>query len=369
MKKLILFLHISHILPIMLLAQNDEILSTLKKEQIKIEYKKAKESANKLSKDWINPINISFSEDENFNINLNQPIFKSGGINYAIKYANANELFNNLSIKLQEKELIHSAIKLLYSIKKLNLQIDKQKLLIENAKIDVIRKKEQFEAGLLDSSFLDNTILNKNSLENSLFEFENSKFELIKSFKDLSDLNYNELIPPKFGLISQEEFLSKNLELQKATYNIAQEKHYKNGIVSTFLPTISLKANYTNDYENYLAVISMPIDFNMYEKIELAKLDYLKAKLDYEDKKRAENNQFENILKRVEVIEKKISLAKSDYNLYNLLLSDTKIRFDVGDKSIYDVDTLKNSRDTKVIDEKILKIDRELELSNLYFKI
>lgn len=388
MKKLIL------LLPIVLLANSDEILSSLKKKQIELEKSRAKEAGDKLSKDWIERVNISFSKDyseqfdpksesETFNINLSQPIFKSGGIYFAIKYADANELFNNLSIKLQEKELINSAIKLLYSIKKIELQIEKQKLLIENAKIDVLRKSEQFESGLLDSSFLDNAILTKNSLENGVFEFENAKLELIKSFKDLSDLNYLEFSPPKFDLISKDEFLNKNLELKKANYNIAQEEYLKNGTISTFLPTLSLKANYTNqknlnslffkdnsyDYVSYGASITMPIDINMYEKIELAKIDYLKAKLEYEDKKRSETNLFENILKRVAVIEKRTTLAKNDYNLYSSLLKDTEARYRAGEKTIYDVNTLKNSRDTKVIDEKILDIDRQLELINLYSKV
>ena len=391
MKKLILFLALSLSL---LASDNNDILSSLKKEQINIEYKKVKINASKLSKDWIENINLSLSKDyskqfdpisenETFAINLNQPIFKAGGIYFAIKYADANEKFNKLSVKLQEKELINSAIKLLYSIKKIDLQIEKQKLLVENSKIDVIRKKEQFEIGLLDSSFLDSAILTKNSLENGLFEFEITKLELIKSFKDSSDLNYINLIPPKFDLISKNEFLNRNLDIKKANYKIEQERYFKNGTITKFLPTLSLKASYINqknenskffqnnnyDYETYGFSVTMPIDINMFNKIELAKLDYLKSKVEYEDKKRSEINLFENILKRIDIINKKVNLANSDYKLYNSLLIDTKERFEAGEKTIYDVNTLKNSKKTKKIDKKILNIDKQLELIYLYAKV
>ncbi len=390
MKRLILFLPLS----LSLLASDNDILSSLKKEQINIEYKKVKANANKLSKDWIENINLSLSKDyskqfdpssenDTFTINLNQPIFKSGGIYFAIKYADANEKFNKLSIKLQEKDLINSAIKLLYSIKKIDLQIEKQKLLVENSKIDVIRKKEQFEIGLLDSSFLDSAILTKNSLENGLFEFEITKLELIKSFKDSSDLNYKNVIPPKFDLISKNEFLNKNLEIKKANYKIEQERYLKNGTITKFLPALSIKASYINqknenskffqsnnyNYETYGFSVTMPIDINMFNKIELAKLDYLKSKVEYEDTKRSEINLFENIFKRIDIIDKKLNLARSDYELYDSLLIDTKARFEAGEKTIYDVNTLKNSKKTKRVDEKILNIDKQLELIFIYAKV
>ncbi|NQY93303.1 MAG: transporter, partial [Campylobacteraceae bacterium] len=44
-------------------------------------------------------------------------------------------------------------------IKKQNIRIQKQNLLIKNAVIDVERKKEQVLNGLIDTSYLDNSIL------------------------------------------------------------------------------------------------------------------------------------------------------------------------------------------------------------------
>ncbi len=71
------------------------------------------ESSSKLKKDWINPIDLSISksygdvfDSTKSSISINQPIFKSGGIYSAIKYANASYKFNDIDISIQKKELI-----------------------------------------------------------------------------------------------------------------------------------------------------------------------------------------------------------------------------------------------------------------------
>ncbi|HIE35193.1 MAG TPA: hypothetical protein EYP79_03225 [Campylobacterales bacterium] len=100
------------ILPILVLVLigNDSILSTLKEKEFNLDFKKSDIESKKLRDSWINPINLIYShskndqyglnqESKNFKILLDQPIFKSGGIYFAIKYAKANKIFSDLSIQ------------------------------------------------------------------------------------------------------------------------------------------------------------------------------------------------------------------------------------------------------------------------------
>jgi len=206
---------------------DESILSSLKKREFEIDLKKSVVESQKLHDSWINPINMSyifdksnqlgkFSDTRIFKITIDQPIFKSGGIYFAIKYANASKKYFSLSVKEAEKELTAKALSLLYSYKKTKLLIKKQKLLIANAKIDVIRKKEQYLNGLVDSSFLDQALLNKNQAELRLIELISSLKEIYENFKNISDKNPDSLKMPIFRLIEKRDFLKNNLGILKS---------------------------------------------------------------------------------------------------------------------------------------------------------
>lgn len=66
--------------------------------------------------------------------------------------------------------MIKDATELLFNIHKINYSIKKQELLIANANLDVLRKREQVLNGLSDASFLDNAILDANTKKNSYVE-------------------------------------------------------------------------------------------------------------------------------------------------------------------------------------------------------
>lgn len=385
MKRLIIFL------PIFLLA-NDSLLSTLKQKEFDIDFKNSSVKSKKLRDSWINPINMSYSDSKSnqygldqrtksFRIYLDQPIFKSGGIYFAIKYANANKKFSNLSIKEQKRELIASALKLLYNYNKTKLLMQKQKLLIANAKIDVLRKKEQYLSGVIDSSFLDQAILTKNQYELKYIELKSSLEDIYKSFKDISDKDPNTLKMPHFSIISEDKFIAKNITLKKFSEDEKVKRYFKNMTIARYLPSLSFTASYNYQdtsksffgpsgkdyYTQYGFKITMPLfDINSFRNIESSKLDFLKSKLLSSDKKREQKNLYENAIKKLKLEDKKIELAKDDIKLYKKLLKDTKDRFKAGEKTIYDVETLKNSLDSRKIDTKIYEIEKELLLLNLY---
>ena len=176
----------------------DSYISDLKQKSFAYDYEKNKQESLKLRDSWIAPVmmNYSYSRSKPYTsvqvsqsaaIRLDQPIFQSGGIIYGIKFAKASKLYNDVSIDVAKRKMIKQAVALLMQIKQTQLKENKQTLLIENAVINLKQKEEEYLSGELDSGFLDNAIIQKNLVQQTLFDIQTAKERLISSFKSLSD--------------------------------------------------------------------------------------------------------------------------------------------------------------------------------------
>ena len=371
------------------LMGSDEFLSQTKRDTLNYSYEKAIEDGSKLKQDWINPITYKYiyNDGETYNttkstINVSQPIFKSGGIYSAIKYASSVEKYSTTDIDTQKKELIKEVINLLYQIKKMDISIDKQKLLIQNAKIDVERKKEQVLNGILDTSFLDNAIIEANTNENTLIDLEYQRTELINSLSNISDKSYDELDLPLFTMITNDKFLENNIYIKKATEDIDTSYWLKNMVTSSYLPTVNLTADYTKYHEtdnnpslsedgttNVGFNITIPLDIRFSYDIQSNKIAYLQKKLALEDKRKEEISLYKNSISKISSLNKKIDIAKSNVELYDSLLVQLEEQLSVGMKTISDVQTMENSKRIKALDVKSLHIDIQIELLDIYSRI
>ncbi|WP_187646836.1 TolC family protein [Nitrosophilus labii] len=382
------------LIPLFLIS-DDSILSELKQKEFNVDFQKSDVESKKLKDSWINPINMSYSytksdqygldqENRSFRIIVDQPIFKSGGIYFAIKYAQANKIFSHLSIKEQKKELIATAINLLYNYNKTKLLLKKQKYMIKNSKIDVLRKKEQYLSGIIDSSFLDQAILAKNQNELKYIELKSTLEDILKNFKDISDKDPNNLKMLHFTLINRSDFLRENISIKKAKEDERVKRYFKNMTIARYLPSLSLTASYNTQeisgsfymppgkesFKDYGFKITMPLfDINSFRNIESTKLDYLKSKLLTQDMKRAEINRYKNVLRKLRLIDKKIELTKEDIALYEKLYEDTKEKFEAGEKTVYDIETMKNSLEARKLDIKIYQIEKQMALLELYKRV
>ena len=364
----------------------DGLLSSLKLETLQLKLDKNSNESKKLEHSWINPVMISYSysttdqfneslTNKSLSISVDQPIFKSGGIWYAIKYAKATKKVGELSVELQKRTLIKQVVSTLFNLKKSEYQIKKQKLLIENDKIDIERKKEQFLGGDLDSSFLDQAILKKNQDIMTLYTLQDTKAKLESSFKNLSDLNPSSIDLPRFTLIKKDDFIKNSINLVLAKEQVVQKDYFNTMAWARYMPTLSLQASYIKPYGNefdsyhsYGFRISMPIDITSYRNIQSTKVDYLKAKIEFLDKKREAKNEYDAILKRLSVIDKRLKLAIDDEKLYLSLIKNTKEKVKAGEMTTYDLKTLENSKTMRQIDQKIFDLDKQLVLLELYEK-
>jgi len=377
---------------IFLNASDLSVLSKTKRDIIENQKNQNQNSSGILKYDWINPITASFSrttstatspetKTDNFSISFNQPIFKSGGIYYALQYAKANKVFLRTSVLSEEKALTTNVYSLALQIRNIDLQIMKQKYLIKNSNIDIEIKKEQYLSGILDSSYLNNAILQKNLLSISLLDMKSSKIDLLKDFKNITNKNYKDIKIPHLKLICLNNYLKNNILIQNAKADKKQQKYLEKMTISNYLPTISLFANYNSNkvdflttqkdtYKNYGITISMPLyDINRKKKIELQRLKYLKSKLDIADKKNQQSKFFDSIVKKIDIIKRKISLSKEQEKVYLSLLNSTKDLYHAGEKTIYDVQTMQNSLDSTKIDKAIYKNEMKILLLKLYKQI
>lgn len=382
----------------------DSYLSGLKNKEFSYDYEKAKTDKNKLRDSWIQPLEMKYTisksnpyneegaqtqKTQNAAIIMDQPIFKSGGIYYGIKFAQASYKYNRYSIDAARRKLIKEAVQLLMQIKQSALSIKKQELQIDNARINLEQKTEQYLNGQLDSGFLNSAIIEKNRAVQALYDLQTNQERLVSKFEAISDLDYKEAAIPSLKLIGEEAFLQNNVDIKQIQSESEKNRYNKNVTLSKYLPTLSLTAGYNWDklenpsfagltnlqsppetkYYNYGLKATMPLDFNTFRDIESSRVEYLKSLVLVDDKKREYRALYEQVMQNMKNFDKKIVLSAENKSLYSKLLEDTKQLYTAGYKTEYDVQNLANSVEIEKVDQKIFEIDKQLELLNLYEKL
>jgi outer membrane protein TolC len=374
----------------------EDYISKYKQKEFEYDYKKNEVESKKLRDSWLLPLQLNYRYNKsnpydntqttkNASISMNQPIFRSGGIYYGIKFANANEKYATYSIDMQKRKLIKDTIALLMQIKQIDLRIKKQEKQVQNSKIKLEQNKEEYLSGQLDSGFLDNAIIQLNIVKQALYDLKASKEKLISKFKALSDIDYKTAYIPYLDELSKSEFLKHNIVINLYNSEIEKNSYQKNVTIAKYLPSFNIVASYNRDetinptfmgtsvrprpattYYSYGFNISMPLDFNTFRDIESSKIDFLKSSVMIEDKKRELTSLYEQVSQNLKNIDFKVKLAKENYDIYKKLLDDTTKLYNAGYKTKADVDLLQNSADMAKLDIKIYDIDKQLELLNLY---
>ncbi|MEA1879439.1 MAG: TolC family protein [Campylobacterota bacterium] len=372
-----------------------DILSDNKNILFDYEFRNNTAQSDMLERSWLNPIMLQYSKSfskqftdktvstGSFSIGIDQPIFRSGGIYYAIKYAQALRAENDAMINLKKREMIVSAVKTLFEIKKVKLQQKKQRLLIKNDKIDIAQKEESYEAGLIDSSFLDQAILKHSLDKTQALESQMLLSSLKHTFSLLSDKNPDKIKIPTLELISAQRYKGSNLELVRDKLAV-EEKRYNAKITwAKYLPSVSLQGRYTDadinplfdrpgleeKYWTYGFTLSMPLNINMFSDIEASKVAHLKAQTEVLEREESIDAEYKLAQQRIKMIEEKIKLSKEDETLYKRLYKVTYNLEQAGEKTASDTKMMANSLEIRKLDQKIYKTERQIELLGLYAKV
>jgi len=371
------------------ILSDNSILSEPRKKTFDLSKEQIKEDSSKLKKDWINPITYKYTKNlgEDYKtsksvISIDQPIFQSGGIYQAIKYAKSTYNYASLEIQQEQKELIKKAVNILFNIEKTKLNIKKAKYTLENAKIDVERKKEQVLNGFLDASFLDDALLTLNSTKNSLVDLKYSKQELINNFNAISSKEYTTFKLPTFKLFSKEEYLENNIEIKKAKADITKKGNFAYMTKAKYLPSVNAYYTYSKyhdtddntslDKENnqtFGLTISVPFDTRTFNDIESKKIDYLKSKLDLQNTLTDEKIFFKTSIDKINMINERLQITRDDLEVYDSILKIINEEKEAQLKTQSDLETLQNSQKIKSIDLKTYEIDRQLTLLDMYVKL
>jgi len=349
-----------------------------------------------LRRSWINPITIDYSwfnstqpsngtrNDRTFSIGIDQPIFKSGGIYSAVRYANAKEGTNSANLTLQKRSMIVQALGILFDLHINKLKQRQLKYMIRNDDIDIQKKREQYEAGLLDGSFLDQAIIKRNQDKTKLLALKLTNKELRSSFSILSDKNPDRLKLPKLHIISKDDYIKDNIELFAKSMYSKEQEYYSYMTIAKYLPTISLQARYykndpdsefgltpgiDNDYTNYGIHISIPLHINSVADIESSRVSALKAAIEYQDSKKSVANEYELIKESLKLLDQKIALSASDEKLYSSLIRSTTDQVASGEKTELDLEIMKNSKEMARIDKKVYRLQKQKLLLKLYEKV
>ncbi|HEY9190682.1 MAG TPA: TolC family protein [Sulfurovum sp.] len=372
-----------------ILSDNKELLFDYQLESNELE-------SDMLSKSWVNPVRLQYSRDYStqieditrrtggYSIVIDQPIFKSGGIYYGIKYSQALRDATRADIQLQKRMMIGDAISILFNMKKTKLEQEKLKYQIKNDSIDILQKRESYDAGLLDSSFLDQAILQKSQDETALLQTELTLMELKQKFALLSDKDPKHLRLPALKLMGKNTYSEANLELKRDRLRAEQADYNQKVTWTKYLPTVSLQGQYTEidgdgplfyppgmklNYYNYGFTISMPLDINTFSDIEASKVEKLKAAVEVLDRKNTVEEEYDWVDNSLTILDKKITLAQKDEKVYESLYRLTKNLADAGEKTSLDADIMQNSMQIRKIDQKIYEIDKQIQLLKLYVRV
>ena len=372
-----------------ILSDNKELLFDYQFQSNELE-------SDMLSKSWMNPVILKYSRDYStqiqdvtretgrYSVIVDQPIFRSGGIYYGIKYSESLRDANRAELTLQKRMMIGDAITILFNMKKTELEQKKLSYQIKNDVIDIRQKRDSYESGQLDSSFLDQAILKKSQDETALLQLELTLMELEQQFALLSDKDPKKLRLPALKLMSKENYSSENLELKRDRLRAEQSDHNQKVTWAKYLPAVSVQGQYTglggdaplfqppgmkDDYYNYGFTISMPLDINSFSDVEASKVEKLRAAVEVLDRQDTVDEEYDWIQNSLDILDKKIQLAYKDEKVYKNLYRLTKNLAQAGEKTSLDADIMYNSLQIRKLDQKIFKIDKQIQLLKLYVRV
>ncbi|MDN5107145.1 TolC family protein [Aliarcobacter butzleri] len=365
--------------------KSNEVLMPLRNEIRDLETKSIEEKKEVNKYEWLNDLNISLSQSKDdehiktkdYSLNLNQKIVDFGGISSQIDYA--NNLFKQeaLKIKMENFEDLNTLYKNFIDLKINDINILQNDLNIKNSEIEVDIKKSQYRNGQSDISDLNDAIMKKNLLEDSKMNLKLNKVIYENDIKKLTSYEINNLSIPSISLISKDIFLEKSTKKLYANLESQVSQNEYKKTKSKYLPALNLTGavgyedstvKESQDYYNYGASITMPLNYTFSNDIEYSKLVYLQNRKKEELTSIELEKVYDSSIETIKQFENRINLALNDIKLYEELLELNQEEFNAGFKADEDVQTLKNSKEIRKLDIEKYKLNIKKELLYIYFQ-
>jgi len=376
-----------------------QLLSPEQREEIRLQQEQATLSADILRDSWISTIGLSYggSFDNKFDldrqsytgsISIDQPIFKSGGIYFGIRYAQANAHYAKLGIILQERALIAQVMRTILTLRKMDIALAQARLALEDAIDAVAYQRQLLNAGEIDIGQYNSTLINQNSAQTALWELEKSRQESLYTLSQLSSVDYATITLPTLSLLERDTFTTHHIERAQLASDIAQKEYAAWVTMSNYLPTLSLQAgyNYTvaynqslnkeqtafdvapTQYLSYGFKLSMPLAYNALRDIQKSRVDTLLAKTQMQSATRDIESFYAKSLAKVKAIESQIALARDTVALYEVVVAKNADLFASGELSAITLSQSRNAQKSKRLDIDAYTLERQIELLALYEK-
>jgi outer membrane protein TolC len=200
-------------------GEDSTFLSPEKQRYFEQQQRQIDSGYEKLRYDWLSPITLKGSgtyeksaasgvHDTRYTLSagMAQDLFRSGGITYAIGYADTKHEADTLGLQRDISDLNRQLFNAVLSYRKNALLLEQSELKLKNGKIEIFLKQKQYEAGDIDITLLNNALMNQSSeLKNNTairFSLAQQRLEAAK----LSDLPVDSITLPTFTLTQKDDF-------------------------------------------------------------------------------------------------------------------------------------------------------------------
>jgi outer membrane protein len=377
-------------------AEELELLSTEKKTVQEQKKAAIDAGARKLRYEWLAPLNLSLSISEGQTAfggeksttkraaaSISQDFFRSGGIYYAIRYADAKQGFDTVGWETENATFAQQIVTSVLTLRRSEYELRQSKARLDNYDIEIFLKQQEYEAGNIDITLLNNAIMDKNAELKNYLSIKYSITETSLELAKLSDIDPEKVILPEFELVDKETYLEHSYNRVGAQrQSLLSETEYKVTRAS-YLPALSLEASagyldyvsetpgadYDGDFYTIGAALSMPLQYNSIATLEESRANVLRRRGELLDSRREEGYAFEQALSRIEIYREYIDVTAQNLSLYKELIDVTQKGVEAGYYTGYDLQTLKNSR---IIDESTIKINEiniQIELAKLHYSM
>ncbi len=350
----------------------------------------------KLRTNWIAPLNLNatyeydksamgdyHSDLKSASASVSQDIFRSGGITYQIQYADAKMQTNAVALQMQIASLNQQLFTALLTYQKSLLQLEQSKLRLDNQEIEIFIKRHLYDVGKVDITELNNALMAKSSerkiYATAKYTIAQQRFEITK----ISDIDPGKFAVPRFELILQDDFLENQFDLR---YSRAQSETLHNLYSvtrSNYLPSLALNGNigyksynpkelagsYSGNACSAGISLTMPLVYNASATIQEAKASYLQEVAGNADKRRELEATYHQSIEKIESYQEYITITANNFALYDDLIQAAQAGVNVGTKTGYDLQTLKNSKRVEELEIKINEINIQIELAKLHFSL
>jgi len=352
---------------------------------------KSKVDSELIRDSWINPlyIELDYSKSKDIytskdidikraTINLEQDIFRSGGIYSTIQKAGFLEQLNSTYIAKEKKETLSIVYTNTIILKRIDVEIKKLFFDIASKELTIKKKQQLYEHGLTDISELDESIIELSFLKNLLFDLKSDKLRLIREFKYISDMSYKSVDLSFLTLFNLEEFLNSSSELKVKKLNKSVVKADKDIVLSSYLPKLSVFGSYgyndislttDTDYYHYGVKLTIPLDYNTGKNIETSKLQEHIASLELKQTQEYENDFYSYAINKIKNIDGKIKNTNDTIDRYENLYVIVQALYKGALRTIDDVKIMQNRLESSRLDLEILELDKKSVLNEIYSRI